>query len=654
MKEDREMLKSRYPNMVQEYYVTRVREIMRRRRERIEGLRTRVDAERYVAHVRRAVRRAFGPMPPRTPLNARTTGRDRLRHYDLEKVVFESRPGFLVTGNLYLPRGLAEGEKRPAVLGLCGHSATGKAEPAYQSFCQGLVARGFVVFIIDPMAQGERPQFYPRDGRRQNHCEAHNLLGNKLALLDDFFGSWRAWDAIRGLDYLLSRPEADPSRVGVTGNSGGGTLSTYVAALDPRPTMAAPSCYVCSYQSNLENELPADAEQNPPRILACGLDQADLLLCHAPRPTMILSQYDDFFDERAARRAHEEVRRVHALLGSRNSAEYFMGPRAHGYHRENREAMCGFFLKHAGLSGDGVERHVKVADEKSLWALPGGDTGRAGSRRALEFIADDARTLAERRGEPSPTAVARAAAKLLGVRLAKRPPHYRHLRLISPPTGGARVRGVFAVETEPGIQALVTAYGPGQPIVHPPRGQVTLYVGHTSAEEDVLRVAAVKRLARGRKPFVTVDPRGLGQSQAKTCGCTDFFEAYGSDYLYAATGEMLGESLLGRRVFDVLRVVDFLLANGADSVRLMGRGLGSVICAFVALLHPSQPRVKLIHYLPDYQSIIDTPLHAWPLSSLLRGCLRQFDLPDVYRALGKRLTKSEPWDARMRPIRGRR
>jgi hypothetical protein len=209
------------------------------------------------------------------------------------------------------------------------------------------------------------------------------------------------------------------------------------------------------------------------------------------------------------------------------------------------------------------------------------------------------------------------------------------------------------VETEPGVQALVTTYGLPHPTMHPPPGLVTLYVGHVSGVDDVRNIKAVRALARSRARLAVAAPRGTGETMAQTCGCTDFFAPYGSDYLYASTGEMLGESYLGRRVLDVLRSMDFLLAGGATEVRLLGRGLGAITAAFAALLHPAAPRVRILNYLPSYESIIRSPTFGWPLSSLLRGCLRHFDLPDVYRALGARLTKSQPWDAHMR-VRARR
>lgn len=191
--------------------------------------------------------------------------------------------------------------------------------------------------------------------------------------------------------------------------------------------------------------------------------------------------------------------------------------------------------------------------------------------------------------------------------------------------------------------------------MHPPKGRVNLYVGHFSGEEDVRSVVEVRDLTRGRKPLVVVDPRGIGQSQPQTGspGQVPFEEVKSADFFYASTGQMLSESYLGRRVFDVMRTIDFLLAEGASQVDLIGRGLGSITAAFTALLHPSAPRVDLYHYLPSYQLIVDAPHYAWPLSAFPFGVLKHFDLPDVYRVLGRRLKRHKPWDARMRPLRKR-
>src|SRR6185295_18915733 len=152
----------------------------------------------------------------KTPLNPRVTGTVERDAYKIENVIFESRPGFLVTANLYVPSGRKF--PLPGVVGVCGHSDNGKANSAYQSFAQGLARLGYVVLIIDPIGQGERLQYVteklkPRHG---NGVTEHLYAGNQQFLVGDFFGAARAWDGIRALDYLLTRPEVDPKQVGVT------------------------------------------------------------------------------------------------------------------------------------------------------------------------------------------------------------------------------------------------------------------------------------------------------------------------------------------------------------------------------------------------------------------------------------------------------
>ena len=190
--------------------------------------------------------------------------------YTIEKVIFESRPGFPVTANLYLPAGV-DGP-RPGVVGTCGHSTNGKAAEAYQSFAQGLARLGYVCLIYDPIGQGERLQYVTEDlkSRVGIGVREHLYAGNQQFLVGEFLGMWRAWDGIRALDYLLTRPEVDRQQIGVTGNSGGGTMTTWLCGVEPRWTMAAPSCFVTSFLRNMENELPADTEQCPPKAAGAG------------------------------------------------------------------------------------------------------------------------------------------------------------------------------------------------------------------------------------------------------------------------------------------------------------------------------------------------------------------------------------------------
>src|SRR5690606_22172178 len=138
-------------------------------------------------------------------------------------------------------------------------STEGKAGGTYQSFAQGLARQGYVCLIFDPISQGERLQYLGDEGKSTvgPGVSEHLKAGNQQLLVGEFLGTWRAWDGIRALDYLLTRDEVDPDRVGITGNSGGGTMTTWLCGLEPRWSMAAPSCFVTSFRRNLENELPA-------------------------------------------------------------------------------------------------------------------------------------------------------------------------------------------------------------------------------------------------------------------------------------------------------------------------------------------------------------------------------------------------------------
>ena len=226
----------RFPRMVQEWLVQQVRAIEARNETAYTNLRSRSEAEAYVESVRSRIRECFGEFPEKTPLKARVVKTIERDKYRIENVIFESRPGFMVTGNLYVPTG--HNQPLPAVLGVCGHSTNGKAAEAYQSFSQSLARQGFVVFIIDPVGQGERLQYLSDSPKRRYPIGVgeHIQMGNQQTLVGEFLGSWFAWDGIRGLDYLLSRPEVDPKAIGVTGNSGGGTQTTWLCGLESRWT----------------------------------------------------------------------------------------------------------------------------------------------------------------------------------------------------------------------------------------------------------------------------------------------------------------------------------------------------------------------------------------------------------------------------------
>lgn len=643
-------LLNRFPRMVHEYFVEQVRAAEQVGAKARAGLKTKADAEAYVREVREKIRTSFGPFPEKTPLNAKVAGVVKRDAYDIEKVIFESRPGFLVTANLYVPKGRKF--PLPGVVGSCGHSVNGKAAEAYQSFAQGLARLGYVCLIFDPIGQGERLQYAHLDAksRPKPAVEEHLLAGNQQFLIGEFFGSWRAWDGIRALDYLLTRKEVDPKHVGITGNSGGGTMTTWLCGVEQRWTMAAPSCFVTTFRRNMENELPADTEQCPPKALALGLDHADFLAALASKPVIILGQERDFFDVRGTEEAFDRLRRLYRLLGAENNVKLFIGPRPHGYAQENREAMYQWFNRASGVSEETKEPNLVIEKDETLWCAPKGQVSELKSRTVFSFTKEKSQVLGKKRPALSGEALNRAVTASLKLPERAGVPEFRILR----PSGNRKYpkphATTYAVETERGIHALVYRLADEAHLSRPPRAEsrAVLYVAHHSSDAELRDEPLLAELQKEetKADFWTCDVRGIGESRPETAGQNQFLAAYGSDYFYAIHSLMLDRPYIGQKTHDLLRVLDWLKSSGRKEVHLVARGWGAIPATFAALLSDAVVQVTLKNALTSWQAVAESETHHWPLSAFLPSVLTQFDLPDCYRALkGKNIRQIDPWGA---------
>jgi dienelactone hydrolase len=646
---------NRFGRMLQENYVRRVRFAEKLANERRARVRTKADAEAYVHEVRAKIAESFGAFPEKTPLHARTTKVVERDAYRIENVIFESRPGFPVTANLYVPKGRAL--PLPGVVGTCGHSANGKAAEPYQAFAQGLARQGYVVLIFDPIGQGERLQ-HVTDDLKPRHgvgVREHLHVGNQQFLVGEFFGAWRAWDGIRALDYLLSRPEVDPQRVGVTGNSGGGTDAAWLCGVEPRWTMAAPSCFVTTFRRNLENELPADTEQCPPRALALGLDHSDFVAALAPKPAIVLDQEKDYFDARGVEEAYGRLRALYRALGNEAAVEMFLGPDYHGFSKPVREAMYRKF-NHATRNphATAAEPALTIEKDEVLWCTPRGQVGEAKPRTVQAYTREAARALAQKRGRVEGAALEQALRAVLKLPARDGVPEYRILRPSSGRRYPKRFAATYAVETEADIQAIVYRLADESLLSRPPRGQkrAMLYVAHQSADAELREDAWLAELVRGEPGagIFAVDVRGVGESQPTTAGVAPH-DPYGADYFYAVHGLMLDAPMAGQRTHDLLRTIDWLKSCGHSEVHLVAKGWGAIPGTFAAVLAPEVAQVTLRHAPTSYGEMAEADDYAWPLSALLPDVLRHFDLPDCYRALAaKGLRQVEPWNALAKPV----
>lgn len=641
---------NRFPRMVHEYFVDQVRAAEQRNLRRQSQLATAEDAQEYVESVRARIRECFGPEPDRTPLNPRVTGVLERDGYRIEKVIFESRPNFPVTANLYLPTNI-DGPL-PGVVGTCGHSSNGKAAEAYQSFSQGLARMGYACLIYDPIGQGERYQYVDEKlkPRRGGPVSEHLYAGNQQFLIGEFFGSWRAWDGIRALDYLLTREDVDPNRIGVTGNSGGGTMTTWLCGVEPRWSMAAPSCFVTTFRRNMENELPADTEQCPPRALALGLDHADFLAAMAPKPVMILAKERDYFDARGAEEAYRRLQRLYGLLGQREQVGMFIGPTTHGYSQENREAMYGWFNGATKISERSDEPKIVIEKDEDLWCTPGGQVAGINAKTVFDFTKESSTALAAARGKAAGQELISRVRRVLKLRpLGSGTPEYRILRSWRSrdyPTA----HGIsYAVETEPDMFAIVYMLTKERWYSRPPQGQnkAILYVAHRSSDAELRDEPVIREVieANPDRALFTCDVRGIGESMPDTCGTNSFDSAYGCDYFYAIHSLMLDRPYVGQKTTDVLRVLDWLDSVGYDDVHIVAKGWGALPATFASMLSDKVRQVTLKNALTSYADLAQNEEYSWPLSTLLPGVLKEFDLPDCYKALSsKQLKQIEPWD----------
>jgi cephalosporin-C deacetylase-like acetyl esterase len=309
----------------------------------------------------------------KNPLNARTTGTLERETFTVEKVLFESHPGFYVTAGLFLPK--ERQQPAPAVIYACGHTDLGFRSETYQHVILNLVSKGFIVMAFDPPGQGERMQYPdPETGKSKigGSTKEHSWAGVQTLLTGTALTDYFIWDGIRVLDYLETRPEVDMSRIGMTGRSGGGTQTAQIAACDNRIHAAAIECYITSFKRLLQSIGPQDAEQNPYNAIARGFDHADYLHIRAPKPTLMITTTHDFFSIQGARESYAEALRSFTALDKPENLQMTEDTGIHESTQKNREALYAFFQEHLGLPGNPADTETVPFTTEELHVTPTG------------------------------------------------------------------------------------------------------------------------------------------------------------------------------------------------------------------------------------------------------------------------------------------
>ena len=618
------------------------------RRQKIASLTTTAGFQARKQYVRERVLASLGSLPERTPLNVRAIGTLERQDYRIEKLIFESQPRFYVPAHLYLPkRGTPP---YPAVLFPLGHEFDTKARPLWQLFLGTLATRGYVVLTYDPVGQGERIQLYDPDWGESKVFRSnteHTILGIQCLLIGDNLARYSVWDGMRGLDYLLTRSEVDAKRIACTGNSGGGNMTAFLAALDDRIQVAAPSCWINSWQSLLDTIGQQDAEQVLIPSLQDGLDHPDFIYAFAPKPYLILSAIRDFFAIKGVRETYDEAKRIYTILGVQELLQKAEADAGHDYSKPLRMAAYRWFgrwLKGAEDTAPEVDLPVATEEEMRCTASGqvetslGGETVRTLNQKRVEALGRKLPVLTS----PSDVSSFRERTREhLGRLLNQGPFPLREQRSLKTRSYGHIARSGYRVEkltyeSEPGILIPALLFVPE---AQPARKPGVVYVDGRGKSAAARSGQDLEQLANAGFVVLAIDARGMGETEVLENEQANDVRPYFGDYDSAMTALVVGRPLVGMRALDISRAVDLLEAReDVDPERILafGRGNGAASVLYAAAFDERLKKIVLERMLVSYQTIVDQKIHRQVFETVVPSALRFYDLPDLVAALAPR------------------
>lgn len=537
----------------------------------------------------------------------RKTGRIETDDYTIDRLAYESFPGYFVSALLYLPK--KQDGSIPGILSPCGHSSVGKAEGTYQTLHINLVKRGYAVLTYDPVGQGERSQFWDKaQGRSKFNlsCGEHAVLGNPLYLLGTSLARYRIWDGIRGIDYLASLAEVDAKRIGCIGNSGGGTLTAYIAALDSRVLVAIPSCYITTLPRRMGNRIEKDPDADPEQdifgFVSEGIDHAGLLALRVPRPTLLGTAIRDFFPIEGARESFDEVKRLFEIAGMGSQFSRAEADAGHGMSISLRQAAYAWFDQWLAARKEPRETEIKVSPRpaKDLAVCADGQVNVTFRSRPLLPMAVD-----EFRG-----------------RTRKLP--------------RANLKDLLGMDSEFADFHRIATAAAGKP--NNPHVICVNGVEMTEWENEKAFIAALGKRDIG---VTVVEPRGVGK--LRPAGLEVKGHSYadplcGVEENIAYNAFLVGRNILGMRVADVLKSVAQIQADiKASKIVVCGRRDSALVACLAAAVDPAIDAVAVEEMMLSYWPLFEADGKAINAASVVPRMLRDFgDISSILAAIAPR------------------
>jgi len=639
------------------YFTEKVHRLRIEHRTALASLRGRGEVQQRIAAIRSKVWEIVGGPFEKTPLNARTVGTLECKNFRIEKVVFESQPRVYVSANLYLPK--FGTPPYPAVLSPLGHSFEGKAVLDYQMLFQNLARRGYLVLTFDPFGQGERHQYLDRKTGRPLYGPTgeHDKAGWPVLLLGATFAQYLVWDGIRALDYLLTRPEADGSRLGCVGHSGGATMTMYLCALEPRLQVAVE---VEGHTRNFAGPqyVPpgavADAEQNLVGSMKLGVDRGDMLWAFTPKPLLMIYTVNDALErpsyEQAVNEIYDDCRAAYRLQGAEERVRLFRGFMPHEFDSISRRETYAWLNRWLAEKDLGTE-------EVQFEVLPHGalnctNTGEAltslGGRSVVQISTDRARALSSEirfRTERTESAelLARTQARLRQLLSFPSDRFPLSVNVLSQSERPSVSIEEFVFRSEEQVRVPGWFIKPSKS--HLPLPTV-LYVSENGKDSAIVeedKKGELLTVAQQGFAVCAIGLRGHGETSPSfpQAGPLWYYPGGGKELRqdYAWASLILGNPVLGQQVWDLLRCLDFLATRRDVEMQrlyLAGVGGGALTALLGAVVDYRPASILCDHMLADYLSVVEAEDYNVELSCILPGILKEFDVPELAQVLAPR------------------